>query len=173
MIDLLVSPTAKIQGLESEELRSAEAPNLWLCAWKERNRLNALTGQHLSSNRIIMAVNSKATRSQDQLHLHLACVKRDVRGFFELQAIPQTGTWSSVHIDTLNANFFVKRLPADGLKQNVFRIVLNELPAPFQSRDQQLVAVVASSNKNSNGFILLVSFDSTSAENLMDHTCQE
>ncbi len=75
MIDLLLSPTKKIQGLESKELRSAEAPNLWLWAWKERNRLNAESGQNLSSNQIIMAVNSKATRSQDQLHLHLGCVK--------------------------------------------------------------------------------------------------
>jgi CDP-diacylglycerol pyrophosphatase len=173
MIDVLVSPTTKIQGLESKELLSTEAPNIWLSAWKERSRLNALSSRQLSPTQIMMAVNSKATRSQDQLHLHLGCVRRGVREFFQSQTIPETQTWIPVHIDAVNANFFMKALPADGLKQNAFKIVSNELPDGIRSGEKQLVAVVGSETRSFNGFFLLVSFDPISAESLMDNLCQE
>jgi CDP-diacylglycerol pyrophosphatase len=71
---VLVVPTTRISGIESPALLSENAPNYWEAAWVARRFVEEGARRRLPRDKIGMAINSPASRSQDQLHSHVACV---------------------------------------------------------------------------------------------------
>src|SRR5208282_6128619 len=71
---VIVVPTIRISGIESPALLSENAPNYWEAAWEARRFVNDGAGRQLPRDKIGMAINSAARRSQDQLHIHVACI---------------------------------------------------------------------------------------------------
>ena len=74
----LLVPTAKIPGIESDELLAPAAPNYWAFAWQSRSFLDDTVGKAVPRSVIAMAINSAQARTQDQLHIHIGCLRRDV-----------------------------------------------------------------------------------------------
>ncbi|MGB0972367.1 MAG: CDP-diacylglycerol diphosphatase [Mycobacterium sp.] len=74
----LLLPTARITGIESPELLEPDATNYFAAAWQERSFVEELAGGRISREWISLAVNSAITRSQDQLHIHMDCLRADV-----------------------------------------------------------------------------------------------
>ena len=90
----LLMPTARITGLEDPALRNPLAPNYFAEAWRARHFTEAAAGGALPPDAIGLAVNSAAARSQDQLHIHIDCVRADVRQTLAASAIDDA--WSPV-----------------------------------------------------------------------------
>ena len=90
----LLMPTARITGLEDPALRNPLAPNYFADAWRARAFTEAAAGGALPPDAIGLAVNSAAARSQDQLHIHIDCVRADVRQTLAASAIGDG--WSPV-----------------------------------------------------------------------------
>lgn len=63
-------PTARISGIESPILSATNAPNYFAYAWEARTNINEELHKTLPRDDIGLAVNSIASRSQDQLHIH-------------------------------------------------------------------------------------------------------
>jgi CDP-diacylglycerol pyrophosphatase len=73
---IVVTPTARMVGIEDHALQSADAPNYFADAWKARKYVLDSIEPPLSERGIGLAVNSRPGRSQDQLHIHIDCVRR-------------------------------------------------------------------------------------------------
>jgi CDP-diacylglycerol pyrophosphatase len=77
--DTILAPTRKIVGIEDPWLQSGEAPNYFQAAWKARALVKTADGRALTREETALAVNSRFVRSQDQLHIHIGCLKPGVR----------------------------------------------------------------------------------------------
>ena len=69
-LDFIVTPTTFLEGVESLYRSKTTAPNLWKAGWMSRDLLEEAAHRDLAWDEVILAVNSKATRSQDHLHIH-------------------------------------------------------------------------------------------------------
>ena len=78
---VIVVPTARISGIESPALLRENAPNYWEAAWDARRFVEEGARRQLPRDKIGMAINSAASRSQDQLHIHVACIAPKVAEF--------------------------------------------------------------------------------------------
>ena len=72
---LIVVPTKRISGIESPALLKKGAPNYWEVAWNARRFVEEGAHRRLPRDKIGMAINSVASRSQDQLHKPAGCAK--------------------------------------------------------------------------------------------------
>ena len=72
---IIVSPTAKIEGIESPVLQSPAAPNFFDDAWRARHYVIESAAGSVEDQKIGLAVNSLPGRTQDQLHIHVDCVR--------------------------------------------------------------------------------------------------
>jgi CDP-diacylglycerol pyrophosphatase len=68
---LLLIPLRRLSGIESPELLESSAPNYFAAAWQARGQLG--TAQKLADDQVGLAVNSRYSRGQDQLHIHIEC----------------------------------------------------------------------------------------------------
>jgi CDP-diacylglycerol pyrophosphatase len=75
----LLIPTQRIVGIESPELLAPDAPNYFAAAWNARGFVEKALGHALPIDVISLAVNSKLARTQNQLHIHIDCIRPDVR----------------------------------------------------------------------------------------------
>ena len=75
----LLIPTARITGIESPLILAPDAPNYWQEAWAARRFVNEKAGRDLPPQDISLAINAATKRSQNQLHIHIDCIRTDVR----------------------------------------------------------------------------------------------
>jgi CDP-diacylglycerol pyrophosphatase len=172
----LLIPTDRVAGIEDPAVRGNHAPNYWEAAWVARRFVEERLSKTLSSDEISLAINSRWARSQNQLHIHIDCVRPDVRE--ALRALqPQVGSaWSRVVI--AGQDYDIRSLNADDLhNKNVFDLVADQLP-PGQLMDQETIVLVgvAASRDGKNEFDLIVgrggAGDGTGhGEDLQDHSC--
>jgi CDP-diacylglycerol pyrophosphatase len=74
----LLIPTGRVTGIESPELLAPDAPNYFAAAWRAKSFVDERAGWTLPRDWVSLAVNSEDARTQDQLHIHVDCVRRDV-----------------------------------------------------------------------------------------------
>ncbi len=171
-IDFLIAPTRKMAGVESPDLLKGDAPNLWAAGWKERALVAEVARKKLSWNDYALAVNSRQTRSQDQLHIHLGCVDRNLKRYFAVhKEYRPANNWVIIRLSNINSDLLMKALPADGLSQNLFAKISSEAPWARLFIDKQTVALIAIEDKSFKGFVLLVSLDRVSAESFLAKSC--
>jgi CDP-diacylglycerol pyrophosphatase len=75
----LLIPTDRIDGIESPELLEPGAPNYFAAAWRARSFVEQRAGTSIPRDWMSLAINSAVARSQNQLHIHVDCVRADVR----------------------------------------------------------------------------------------------
>jgi CDP-diacylglycerol pyrophosphatase len=75
----LVIPTERITGIESPALLEPGAANYFAAAWDARSFVDMRAGVDIPRDWMSLAVNSAMARSQDQLHIHVDCVRAIVR----------------------------------------------------------------------------------------------
>ncbi len=98
---VIVIPTTPISGIESPALLRENAPNYWEAAWEARRFVEEGARCQLPRDKIGMAINSAVSRSQNQLHIHVACIARRVhlhlRPVCLAQPVPsQTGLFFAI-----------------------------------------------------------------------------
>ena len=72
---VVVTPTARVTGIEDPALQSPEAPNYFADAWAARKYVLDSVERPVAERDIGLAVNSRPGRSQDQLHIHVDCLR--------------------------------------------------------------------------------------------------
>ena len=106
----LAIPTQKLTGIEEAYLLTPEAPNYFAEAWAERGLLDAKLGVALPREAVSMAINSEYARTQDQLHLHIDCLRPDVMATLTADAKTFDDTWRPM-VEPLNGRiYFARRL---------------------------------------------------------------
>ena len=171
--EFLVTPVAAVKGIESSAARSASAGKLWEIAWESRVRVEGLLGQHLRRTAIGLVVNSRGSRTQDQLHIHVDCLATAVQSKVANLAEEGDDGWTMLSLPPAGTQYWAKVIAAPTLAEfNVVETVASELPAAENAMARTSIAVAGASLKDgSDGFVLLVSVADTAAEPLLDHDC--
>lgn len=175
----LVIPTARITGIEDPALLASGASNYWAFAWTARRYVFARAHKDLPRDAIGVAVNSVDGRSQDQLHIHVNCIRADVRDYLAAHAANFARDWSGPDAFLRGHNYKVMRLDAASLSNtNLFTLLADGVPGARQDMAHwSLAAIPVSFGTDADGFALLAthvdqaSGNYGSAEELQDHDC--
>ncbi len=175
----LLIPTARVTGIEDPAVLGGDAPNYWAAAWAARRFVFASAGRVLPRDAVSLAVNSPSGRSQNQLHIHVECLRPDVRDALR-QAAPTLGdAWTRLPGGLRGHAYMARRLDGATLGEaNPFRL-LAAAPQVGTSGigDWTLVVAGARFAGDAPGFVLLadridrMALDRAEGEELQDHDC--
>ncbi len=176
---VIVVPTARISGIESPALLRENAPNYWEAAWDARRFVEEGARRQLPRDKIGMAVNSAASRSQDQLHIHVACIAPKVAEFLRRHQAEIHDAWSFLSAALLGHRFAAMKVETDSLAHvDPFKLLARGLPSgKFSVGSQTLAVIGATFGGGRIGFYLLANeFGESprkivSAEALLDDKC--
>ena len=83
----LVIPVQPVSGVDDARVWSDREHNAWAFGWGAREIVAKAIGRPLPDTLLGLAINAKAARSQDQLHIHLDCISESARDFLASGAI--------------------------------------------------------------------------------------
>jgi CDP-diacylglycerol pyrophosphatase len=172
----LLIPTARIGGIESPELLAPDAPNYFAHAWSVHALIGERAHRAVPRDAIALAINSIYGRTQNQLHIHIDCLRADVRAALRAHAAAIGESWSAVPAPLAGHRYLARRL-AD-LSVSPFRLLAEGVPgAAAAMGSHTLVLAGATFPDGGDGFYLLdgradlASLDRGSGEELQDHGC--
>lgn len=166
----LLIPTARLTGIEDPALRDPGAPDYFEYAWQARAFTESAAGGTLPRDWIGLAVNSLPARTQDQLHIHIDCLRADVHQALADAAGSIGSAWSPLPVP-LAGDRYEALAVSDLNSVNPFALALAGAPDPTLAT----VVVVGSGTEDQPGFVLLRrwaepgSADPAAGENLQDH----
>lgn len=176
---VVVTPTVHTMGVESERLQQPDAPNYFADAWAARHFVTDELPHQPGRTDLALAVNSRPGRSQDQLHIHVDCIRQDVRRALAAQAasIP-VDRWERISVLPRAPRYYATALARPNLDgTNIFRLVQTGLDVSPDDMDEVTIVVVGAIVEGKPGFIVLArqrianSRDEAHGEALMDHAC--
>jgi CDP-diacylglycerol pyrophosphatase len=178
---VIVVPTIPISGIESPALLSEDAPNYWAAAWDARRFVEEGVRRPLPRDKVGMAVNSAAGRSQDQLHIHVACIAAPVADFLRRHQAEIRSVWTPLSSPLLGRRYAAMRVEADSLAQlNPFKALARRpIPGKVSMESQTLAVIGATFGDGKAGFYLLAADShaspegAASAEKLLDLKCAD
>jgi CDP-diacylglycerol pyrophosphatase len=176
-VHYLLVPTVRITGIESADLLSPSAPNYWALAWQSRSYLNDAAGVVVPRKAIGMAVNSADARTQDQLHIHIGCLRRDViRALQRFENSDKSALPRPVVL--AGRRYTVTRIAGETLDgTDPFKLLAETSPAARSDMGGETLAVAgATFADGKDGFYLLSrrsrGDDAAAAEDLLDYHCR-
>jgi CDP-diacylglycerol pyrophosphatase len=185
--DLILAPTREIVGVEDPSLQTSEAPNYFEDAWNARAFLSDGRQKPLARDDVALAVNSRLSRSQDQLHIHIGCLSRRVRRMLQTLApeLPED-RWARIGgpmnvANTLDGpGLWARRIDRETLAGvNPFRLAAERGSDETESRSRLMIAVAGIQLADGHGgFVLHAAYDDPahpndqfSAEDFIDPSC--
>jgi CDP-diacylglycerol pyrophosphatase len=167
---LLLIPLEPVTGIESTEAWDAQRPNYFQYAWEWRSAVAKLAGREVPRNAIGLAINSKYTRSQDQLHIHMSCINADVHEQLVTSADAIGKDWRPLVIR--GTQYQAQRVMGDDLGgTNPFTQLAQGVPGARESMDAYTLLVTGMGFKEGPGFVLLAAKFAPGAELLLDPGC--
>jgi CDP-diacylglycerol pyrophosphatase len=162
----LLIPTRTLAGIESPAAFAADAPNYFEGAWEARDRIAAYLNAPLRRAAVGLASNPKRARSQDQLHIHVECLRSGVAAALHEAAGGITEHWSTLRIEGMA--FDVRRVMGEDLGLNPIALLAAHLPG--QDLGDYSLLVVGMDYAEGAGFALLSS-GIVPGELLLDASC--
>ena len=178
---VVVMPTRHVMGVEDTSLQSGEGPNLFAVAWDARHYVATSAPRPLDLDDVALAINSQPGRTQDQLHIHVDCVRAQARdALFRQAAAIGTAGWTPLRHLLAGGRYQAILLPAESLAAvNVFRLAASGLKLRPDELHKMTIAVIgAAFHDGRHGVYVLAGRtdlerdDAAQGENLLDHTCR-
>jgi CDP-diacylglycerol pyrophosphatase len=175
----LLIPTARVTGIEDPAILAPDAPNFWQAAWDATNLVQAAANQALPREDLSLAINSIHGRSQNQLHIHIDCIRMDVRDTLRQHAAEIGEAWAPFPAPLSGHPYQAMRIETlNRPGATPFQLLADRLPgARAEMGDETLLAVGATFGDGDPGFYLLAgradlaTGDRGEAEELQDHSC--
>ena len=173
-LQFLLMPIEKITGMESPIILEPTPPNLFAAAWQQRSLLAKKRGATIDDSALSLAINAQYGRSQNQLHIHISCLRPDIRQQLDNMTARLNEQWQSA---TLRKHHYLIRTlsTAELAQQSAFIRLAEEVPNARSEMGKYGLALVALSD----GRLALLALErnwlklnSGSAEELQDHQCQ-
>ena len=173
LLQFLLLPLEKISGTESPLLLKPETPDFFALAWKARHYMAERLGQPIDERVYSLAINSRWGRTQNQLHIHISCLRPDIRRQLDSLAPTLNQQWQT---HQLSGHAYHIRVVADHDPAAVspFIRIAQELPGARQNMGSYSIAEVAAGPDSKlllvikRNWLLL---NPGSAEELQDHSC--
>lgn len=169
----VVMPTAAVVGLEAPGLQQSAGNAYWKAALAARSDVVSALGGRWPVEEVGLAVNSVGGRSQDQLHIHLDCIRPSVRAALRRHSQRLGATWSAFPVPLLGRRFLVRGIAAaevDGF--NPFA-ALRQLPGRAPDLRATSFAIIAREGHDPDRGFAMLAYQSPEAhaEMLLDHAC--
>lgn len=169
---VVVMPTDTVPGLEASVLRGPRGAAYWQAALAARHHVSDALKGRVPAEDVALAVNSADGRSQDQLHIHLDCVKPRVLAALREHGSSVRTAWTPFPVALAGDRYFAMRVPAAGAEHFNPFAALGRLPGRRDLHRTSLAALATPSGDPAPGFLILAyRAPSASAEDVMDHTC--
>ncbi|MDE0853247.1 MAG: CDP-diacylglycerol diphosphatase [Nevskia sp.] len=171
----LLIATAPVSGIESPLLTAAGAPPYFAAAWRARRFVEQSAQRSLPREALSLAINSEYGRSQNQLHIHIDCLKPAVRDALQAQLHAIGPVWAPLPAPLEGHQYRAMRLSEAQFEQaNPFALLAGS-PEPMARHT--LVAAGATFEDGTPGLILLDHtadlwrLDRGHGEELQNHSC--
>jgi len=183
----LLIPTARIAGMESPDILQPDAPNYFEAAWQARRLVDQAAGRPLRREDLALAINSVAGRTQNQLHIHIDCIRRDIRGQLRGMLARIGDGWRVLPQRLAGHRYRALWIAGDDLgAANPFRLLAASLPDTAAEMGRHTLVLVGATRHGAPGFVLLdgeasafsaalsprLKLGSGSGEELEDHACR-
>ena len=166
----LLIPTRTISGIESPEVRVPDALNYFESAWEARQVLDGLVGHSVPRSAVGLAVNQVRARSQDQLHIHISCLRKSVYDALEAVAEQVGESWTPISIG--DSQYQATRVMGGQLGAlNPFELLADRLPGAKDTMGDFTLLVAGMEFKEGPGFVLLAGNSVPGAELMLDSSC--
>jgi len=170
----LLIPTDRVAGIEAPEILYAGSPEYWQYAWNAGRRVDARLPMPLAANQLGLEINSAQRRSQNQLHIHIDCMRADVIAALEPHRGDPPGTWQPITLD--GHRYRVTRVTSLVDQSNPFRVVQRTLGPQQRMGDQTILVTGAGPDAARDGWLIVhsgldVDGGTGTAEGLLDHAC--
>jgi CDP-diacylglycerol pyrophosphatase len=182
--EYLLIPSARISGIEDPAAVAPEAVGYFAAAWAARAEVESRAGRRLADEDIGLAVNSKPGRTQNQLHIHVGCLRPEVRDALRRHAAGIGPTWTLLSEPLAGHVYRVMRIVRSNQPGvNPFRLVADGLPGAREDmKDETVVVTGATAHEGNVGLYVLESRAEASqrppflggpgrGEELLDHGC--
>jgi CDP-diacylglycerol pyrophosphatase len=162
----LLMPTAHITGIESPEILAPGSPNYWNAAWQARHFVDERAHRTMPPETISLAINSADARTQNQLHIHIDCLRLDVQAALREHAGDIGTAWGLFPAKLSGHDYMAMRIDRPDLGDtNPFVLLADGIPGARADMAQYTLVVVG----DPGGFVLLAGHGS--GEELQDHAC--
>ncbi|HLW48247.1 MAG TPA: CDP-diacylglycerol diphosphatase [bacterium] len=175
----LLIPTARISGIESPALLAPEAPNYFAAAWRAHTYVDRALRKTLPRDDIALAINSVSGRSQNQLHIHIDCVRTDVRAALRQYEGSIADRWAPLGVPLIGHAYLATRVDGEDLDGvNPFQLLADGVSGAREDMGHYTLVVAGAMFSNGRpGFVMLADHanpaagDRASGEELQDHAC--
>jgi CDP-diacylglycerol pyrophosphatase len=165
----LLIPTQTMTSTENGELLDPNLPNYFADAWDGRYLLSNFIGHAVPRIDVGLVVTTPASRTQNQFHIHIECLRQDVVGALSATADKVTDVWSPVTV--AGFPFQALRLPVQGLEgSNPFELVAKLSPDARHHVGSYTIVVAGVQYRSGPGFIVLTG-TGPSGDLLLDSGC--
>ena len=173
-LQYLLMPIEKITGMESPIILEPTTSNLFAAAWLQRSLLAKKRGAPIADSALSLAINAQYGRTQNQLHIHISCLRPDVRQRLDALSPKLNEQWQPA---TLRKHRYLIRTlsTAELAQQSVFIRLATEVPNARSEMGQYGMALA----ELPDGRLALLALErnwlmlnSGSAEEIQDHQCQ-
>src|SRR5262249_41995884 len=124
----LLIPTARIAGMESPELLNPGATNYFAAAWQARSFVEQKSGGTIARDWMSLAITSAMARSQNQLHIHIDCLRADVHDALRTAAGAIGPVWAPVPVPLAGHTYWAMSVGGTELDANPFTLLADGLP---------------------------------------------
>lgn len=172
-LQFLLMPVAKITGVESQSLLNPATPNFLAEAWRARHFMEEKRGAIIDDRVYSLAINSRWGRTQDQLHIHISCLRPDIRQQLDALSSRLNDKWQTERLGS--HDYLVRIISRDEFKRtSPFIRIANELPDARENMGSYGIAIAALEDGKRVLMVVkrnLLLLNRASAEELQDHRC--
>lgn len=174
-LQFLLMPTYRINGTESPLLLEPTTPNFFWQAWQGRGVMSQVRGAPVPDSAVALTINSRTGRTQNHLHIHISCLRQDVRRQLDRNLMSIGSRWLPLPGGLLGHQYFARRVTEEELvKRSPFMMLAEEVPQARKHMGRYSLALV----QQSDGSLVLLATERNlwrlnlaSAEEIQDHQC--
>lgn len=174
-LQYLLMPTYRINGTESPLLLKSGTPNFFWLAWQARSFMSQKYGQEIPDKAVSLTINSRSGRTQNHLHIHISCLRTDVRKHLDDNLAKISTRWLPLPGGLRGHEYLARRVTENELAQrSPFMMLAEEVPDAREHMGSYALAMVRQSDES---FVLLatqrnlLALNLASAEEIQDHQC--
>lgn len=174
-LQYLLMPTWRINGTESPLLTEPHTPDFFWLAWQARTFMSQKRGAPVPDSAVSLAINSPTGRTQNHFHIHISCLRPDIREKLDAHQGEVGTRWLAFPGGLAGHTYLARRVTDEELMQrSPFIMLAEEVP---EARDHMGRYALAMAQQADGSFVLLATernlllLNRASAEELQDHQC--
>jgi CDP-diacylglycerol pyrophosphatase len=165
----LLIPTPTMAGVDSNELLDPDLPNYFAQAWHARDVITKFVGHEVPRTAIGLAVNAVQSRTQNQFHIHIECLRQVVSDALRTSAGKITEVWSPLSV--AGATYQALRVMGQDLDgSKPFELLATLKPDTAHHIGDYTLVVAGMQFAGGPGFVVLAD-TGPGSQLLLDSTC--